>query len=218
MGNNILVIGESGSGKSTSIRGLDPKETFLISVIGKPLPFKGYRQKYKHIKDWSDEENNLYVSDNYQAILKCIDLVKKREDIKTLILDDFQYVMANEFMRRASETGFTRFSEIAQHAWMIINALTNSRENLISFVLCHSDTDEYGKVKCKTIGKLLNEKISVEGLFTTVLHSLKTDHGYAFLTQTDGVHLAKSPIGLFDDEYIKNDLGLIRGLIEEYYQ
>jgi len=218
MGESVLIIGESGSGKSTSIRNLDPSSTFIISVIGKPLPIKGFRNKYKHIDNWNDNKNNWYVSDNYQSILKCVDAVKKRDDIKVLIVDDFQYVMANEFMRRASESGWNKFSEISNHAWLIINEITNLRNDLVSFILCHSETDEYGLVKTKTIGKMLNEKISIEGMFTTVLHSMKNDSGYQFLTQHDGKHLAKSPMGLFDDEYVPNDLSLVLDKLASYYE
>lgn len=221
MGNNVLIIGESGSGKSTSLSSLDPKETFLINVIGKPMPFKGFRKNYVHIDNWSSPDfdpgkGNLYVGDNYQAILKCIEIVKSREDINVLVIDDWQYVLANEFMRRASETGFAKFSEIAQHAWLIVNSLANSREDLTTFILSHSDTDEFGKVKCKTIGKMLNEKISVEGLFTTVLHSVVNDDGHFFMTQTDGRHLAKSPVGMFSDKLIPNDLSVVVNQIRKY--
>lgn len=221
MGNNILIIGESGSGKSTAIRTLDPKETFLINVIGKPMPFKGFRKSYLHIENWANPDSdmnfgNLYVGDNYQAILKCIELVKSRKDIKTLIIDDWQYILANEYMRRASETGFSKFSEIAQHAWMLINSLSNTRPDLVSFFISHSDTDEFGKIKCKTIGKMLNEKISIEGLFTTVLHSVVNDDGHYFMTQTDGRHLAKSPVGMFEDKLIPNDLLFVINKIKKY--
>ena len=221
MGNNVLIIGESGSGKSTSIRKLDPKETFLINVIGKPMPFKGFRRAYQHIPDWRKPDadmsiGNLYVGDNYQSLLRCIDIVKQREDIKTLIIDDWQYVLANEFMRRASETGFSKFSEMAQHTWMLVNSLQNCRPDLVSFFISHSDTDEFGKVKCKTIGKLLTEKITIEGMFTTVLHSVVNDDGYWFMTQSDGRYLAKSPVDMFQDKLIPNDLALVVDAIRKY--
>lgn len=217
MSNTILIIGEPGSGKSTSIRTLDPTSTFIINVIGKPLPFRGYKSRYTPLSGWSDTENNLYRSSNYQQVLKCIDLVNRRTEIKCLIIDDFQYIMASEFMARATEKGFEKFSELGNHIWQIINALSSLREDLLVVVMSHSDTDEYGKVKCKTIGKLLNEKLSIEGMFTTVFHSLIVDKVHKFLTQNDGHYVAKSPMGMFEDELIPNDLALVKAAVESYY-
>ena len=218
MSNTSLIIGESGTGKSTSISNLNPLETFIINVLDKPLPFRGYKKNYIAIKDWNDIVGNYYASEEFAKIINCIKMVnQKRPEIKNLVIDDWQYTMCNEFMRRATENGFTKFTEIGQHAWSIIKALTDCREDLYCFVLSHSDTDTNGKYKCKSIGKMLDEKITIEGMFTTVLHTQIMDGAYRFLTQNDGSHIAKSPQGMFEDKYIGNDLAFVKSKMNDYY-
>lgn len=217
MSNTVLVIGESGTGKSTSISSLQPKETFIINVLDKPLPFKGYKKNYERI-DKDCENGNYYATDNYELIVRLIKKInEKRSDIKNIIIDDWQYVMANEFMNRATERGFDKFTEIAQHAWLIVNELSKCREDINCFVLCHSELDQAGKFKCKTIGKMLDEKITVEGMFTVVLHTKVLEGKYLFLTQNDGLHISKSPQGMFEDKYIKNDLLFVKESMLSYY-
>jgi len=217
MSTATLVIGASGTGKSTSIRNLNPETTFVISVLDKPLPIKGYKKHYIPIKSWDDKEGNYYSSDDWAKIIKCINMVDKtRPDIEVLIVDDVQYIMANEYMRRASESGFNKFVELGQHMWSIISALISLRPTLYSFALSHNDIDNTGKSKLKTIGKMLDEKITLEGMFTTIFHSIVIDDSYKFLTQTDGVHTAKSPLGMFDEKIIDNDLNIIVKKMKEY--
>ena len=216
MSNTVLVIGESGSGKSTSLRNLDPKETFILGVLDKPLPFRGYKSHYKAMTK-ENPNGNYYATDDFNLIMRCIRAVNNRPEITTLILDDFQYVMGNEFMRRALEKGFDKFSDIAQHAWAIIRELTSTRPELYCFVLSHSDSDQQGRMKCKTIGKMLDDKITLEGMFTMILHAQVVDDNYQFLTQNNGTHLAKSPMGLFDDKYIPNDLWLVKKRMMDYF-
>ncbi len=218
MSNTSLIIGESGTGKSTSLRNLDSKETFIINVLNKPLPFKGYKKNYVAIESWDDLTGNYYASDDYSKIIKCVKTInEKRPDIKNLVIDDWQYTMCNEFMRRATETGFTKFTEIGQHAWSIINSLIACRDDLFCFVLSHSDTDMNGKYKCKSIGKMLDEKITIEGMFTMVLHTQIMDGAYRFLTQNDGSHVAKSPMGMFEDKYVANDLVFVKSKMNDYF-
>lgn len=170
------------------------------------------------MKGWDDKEANYYASDDWQRIVKCIDVVTNNlPHIKNLIIDDWQYVMANEFMRRATERGFDKYSELGQHAWITINALMKTRPDLTCFVLAHSDLDNTGRAKCKTIGKMLDEKITIEGMFTTVLHAIVSDNHYKFLTQNDGDHIAKSPLGMFTDLFIDNDLALVKQAVDSYY-
>lgn len=210
MSNTILIIGQSGSGKSTAIRTLNPKSTFIINVLDKQLPFKRYKKNYIHIHGWDDKSGNYFASDDWQRIIKCIRMVNnERHDIDVIILDDFQYVLGNEFMRRAAEKGYDRFTDIAQHAWLIIRELTSTRASLCSFVLSHSDVDQNGQYKCKTIGKMLDDKITLEGMFTIILHSLATDGDFKFLTQNDGTHIAKSPLGMFSERLVDNDLFMV---------
>jgi hypothetical protein len=217
MSNTSLIIGESGTGKSTSLCNLNPEETFIINVLDKPLPFRGYKKNYTRLSP-DGTTGNYYASDDYQRIMQVIKLVNtKRPEIKNLVIDDWQYTMCNEFMRRATETGFTKFTEIGQHAWSIIRALIDCREDLFCFVLSHSDTDANGKYKCKSIGKMLDEKITIEGMFTIVLHTQVMDGSYRFLTQNDGSHIAKSPQGMFEDKYISNDLAFVKQKMNTYY-
>jgi hypothetical protein len=212
MSYTTLIIGESGSGKSTSLRNLDPKTTYIINILGKPLPFRRFQEKY------STTNKNYYVSDDYNNLLRCIEGVNnKRPDITTLIIDDFQYLLANEFMRRSSEKGYERFTDIGKHAWDVIKSLTETRNDLFCFVLSHSDQDNNGRMKCKTIGKMLDDKITLEGMFTTVFHCLVIEGEYKFLNQHDGIHLAKSPMGMFDEKYIENDLKMVIEYMNDYF-
>ncbi len=219
MSNTMLIIGESGTGKSTSIRNLNPKETFIINIFNKPLPFKGYKAKYKSIVDWDDKEGNYFSTNDHSKIIKMLRIIdKQRPEIKNIIIDDFQYIMCSEFMNRVKERGYDKFSEIAQHAYNIIEALPTLREDLNCFVLSHSELNEAGKMKAKTIGKLIDDKVVLEGLFTTVLQTEISESGYRFLTQGDGKHIAKSPMGMFEDRYIANDLQYVVEKMNHYYQ
>lgn len=219
MSNTVLIIGRSGSGKSSSLRKLDPQSTFIISVLDKPLPFKGYKKLYVHIKGWDDKEGNYLATDDWQRIIKCIQMInQKRPEIKTLIIDDIQYVLANEFMKRSAERGFDKYSEMGMHYWSIINAAMGCRSDLLSFFLSHNEIDNNGQSKVKTIGKMLDEKITVEGLFTTVLHTIVNDDEYLFLTQSDGTHNAKSPLGMFEEKLIENDLSIVIKKLNEYFE
>jgi hypothetical protein len=212
MSTTTLIIGESGSGKSTSLRNLDPASTFILNVIGKPLPFRGFKKRY------NAENKNYHESDDYSVLLSYIKAVnERRPDITTLIIDDFQYLLANEFMRRSSEKGYDRFTDIGKHAWDVIKALTETRPDLYCFVISHSDQDQNGRMKCKTIGKMLDDKITLEGMFTTVLHSLIIDGEFKFLTQHDGVHVSKSPMGLFEQKFIDNDLSVVIDDMKTYF-
>ncbi len=212
MSKTELVIGQSGSGKSTSLRNLDPKTTFIISVLDKPLPFKGYKKLY------NEENKNFYCSDDYRAIISYIKAItERRPDITTLVIDDAHFLMANEFMLRACEKGFDKFSEMAQHMWMVMCAITSTRQDLTCFVLSHNEIDNVGMSKPKTVGKMLDDKITLEAMVTVCLHTMVKDGEYKFLTQNDGSHVCKSPIGMFDDALIDNDLQIVKEKIENYF-
>jgi len=137
-------------------------------------------------------------------------------EIKNIIIDDFQYTMANEFMRRATEKGYDKFTQIGQNAWNIISQAGALRDDLKVFFLTHSDTDEMGKSKIKTIGKMLDDKICLAGLFTIVLYSTMIDDRYVFLTQSTSNAIAKSPLGMFEEKIIENDLSYVINKINEY--
>jgi len=222
MSTNVLIIGESGSGKSTAIRTLNPKETFIINVLDKPLPFKGWRRNYIIVKDEDGKitnETNYLYTDKYSKICSIMQYISKhRIDIKNVIIDDFQYIMANEFMNRASEKGYEKFTEIAKHAWDVINASNFARNDLTFFYLSHCDTDANGKIKCKTIGKMLDDKISIEGMFSVVFYSHIREEGYVFQTQGDGNTIAKSPMDMFNELYIPNDLQYVADKVNDYFE
>lgn len=214
MATTILIIGESGSGKSTAIRTLNPKETILINVLDKPLPFKAARKAYKANVT---ENCNMLITDKWNRIITAIDKISlKYPDIKTIIIDDFQYIMANEFMNRANEDGWGKFTEIAQHAWKVIRTASMARSDLTVFFLSHSEQDQNGRIKCKTIGRMLDEKICLEGMFTIVLYSKVIDEKYVFQTQNDGNTVAKSPMGMFENKYISNDLQSVLNAVSGY--
>lgn len=217
MSNTSLIIGESGTGKSTSMRNLNPKETFIINVLNKPLPFRGYKKFYTRISA-DGKTGNYYASDNYEHIEMVIKKINTiRPEIKTLILDDFQYLMANEFMNRALERGYDKFSEIGKHAHDLLKMLPTLREDLDVFILTHSESNDQGKMKIKTIGKMLDEKITIEGMYAMVLQTELMNGTYNFITQGDARHIAKSPMGMFLERNIPNDLAFVKQKMGEYY-
>ena len=217
MAKTVLIIGKSGSGKSRSILNLDPKSTFLINVNGKELPFKGWSKKYTPI---TKDGGNMYSCKNsptdygdIKTTLRFID--EKRPEIKTVVIDDTQYLMANEYMRRSKEKGFEKFTEIGEHLWSLIWDCQLCRQDMIIFFLSHSETSESGETKMKTIGKLLDEKVCIEGMFSIVLGTSVDDGKYFFNTQSDGKNTLKSPEGMFPKQ-IENDLQKVIQHINAY--
>jgi len=218
MSNTILVLGKTGSGKSTSVENLDPKSTFMINVVGKDLPFRGGKKKY------NKEAKNYYEATSSAKIVSAMKTIDKdQKHIKTIIIDDFQYTMSYEFMT-SSTTGFDKFNEIAQHAFNIINTSKNLRDDLTVIFLSHTEenVDSLGQksYKIKTIGKLLDDKITIEGLFTVVLMAEQRDDGqtvtYGFKTKGSVRDTVKTPKDMFKDEFIKNDLQFVLSKIKEY--
>lgn len=213
MSNAILVIGESGTGKSTSLRNLNPKETSIINVLNKPLPFRGYKSKYIQ-----KTGGNYGVSDNPEEIVAWINKMSQaRFDIKNIIIDDFQYIMANEYMRRAKEVGFQKFTDIGMGAYKIIEVANKVRDDINVFILSHCETNKQGLSKLKTIGEMTDKITVMEGRFTVVLHTHVVDGNYKFITQNNGSVIAKSPLGMFDDLMIDNDLQYVSEKINQYY-
>ncbi|MGN0648468.1 MAG: hypothetical protein ACI4J3_07555 [Oscillospiraceae bacterium] len=200
MGLPILILGYSGSGKSASMRNFQPDEISLVNVCGKALPFRAQFQ-------------NIICTDQYPDIDRFI----RAAQTKVIVIDDCQYLMANEFMRRAKEKGYDKFTDIGQSFWTLVNSVFLLPQDVIVYFLSHIDTDENGRQKIKTIGKLLDEKITVEGMFTTVLKTAVQDGHYMFATQTDGRDTCKSPMGLFPAMYIDNDLKAVDEALRSYY-
>lgn len=216
MGIPTMVLGESGTGKTTSLRNFNPADVVLIQPVRKPLPFRNQWKKW----DSKDKVGSIVHTDSSDTITRAIQDFPAKYGKKVIIVDDFQYVMANEFMRRSGETGFTKFTEIAKHAWEAILSAQNAPDDVRVYFLSHVQTDDYGQTKAKTIGKLLDEKITLEGLFTIVLRTQKGDgaEAYSFRTRNSGSDTVKTPIGLFDSELISNDLHAVDAAIQDYYQ
>lgn len=204
MGQLVFILGRSGTGKSYSLRNFPKDKVAVINVQGKMLPFKGAS---------AIEQTSTDVSAN---IVKALDIYA--HDFKSIVIDDYQYVMANEFMRRSDEKGYDKFTEIGRHAWDIANKVRDLPDDVIVYVMCHTDMDDRGNEKIKTIGKLLDEKICLEGLSTIVLKTNVSDGQYMFLTQNNGMDTVKSPAGMFDTYAIDNDLQYVDAKIRNYYE
>lgn len=203
MGIKVLILGESGTGKSASLRNFTRDEVFLVNVANKPLPFRCKGGQFEQV-----------ATDNYRDIRKAIAANNK----PVVVIDDSQYLMANEFMRRATEKGFDKFTEIAQNYWELLQATDKTSDNTITYVLAHLERDQNGNEKVKTIGKLLDEKITVEGMYTIVLKTVVQDGKYYFQTQNSGHDTCKSPMGLFNSFLIDNDLKAVDNAIREFYE
>lgn len=225
----IGIVGRSGTGKTRSIQGLDPKETLIISVSGKAIPMRDFAKLYTPL----DEKNggktgNYYKTSNADKIIQILNLVAtQRTDIKNVVIDDYQYIMGFEFFERADEKGFDKFSSIGKNgARPLIKASALGREELKVFVLTHEEeiSENFRPLrKMKTIGKLVDEKLTMEGLFTVVLfteirkNEVTEKPMYGFITNSDGSTTAKSPEGMFQEGYVENDLGMVAKAIDNYY-
>ncbi len=216
MSKAVLILGQSGSGKSTSIRTLPPKETFVLNVIGKSLPFKGSSKNYTKLSS-DGLEGNYYSSDNALTIIKLINIINtKRPDIKYLVIDDCGYIIMNSFMRKSLENGYSKYTAIGKEFSDLINIVNDLREDLFCFVMMHVDTDQDGKTKPKTVGKMIDQYVCIEGKFSYCLHTHVSDGNYKFITNYDNFHMAKSPMGCFEDKLIDNDLMYVADKINSY--
>lgn len=199
MGIAVLIMGESGTGKSSSIRTIT--NAGLINIYSKPLPFKcgnGIR---------------IVSEDNPEKI--CGLLKKSQSNI--LIVDDFQGLLVKQFMGRARETGYQKYTDMALGYYNVITAVPSLPDEKRVYFLSHIDRDQNGNEKVKTIGKLLDEKITVEGLFTIVLKTVVQNDNYFFQTHNSGSDTVKSPMGMFVEHFIPNDLAAVDKAICEYY-
>jgi len=224
MAQSVLVIADSGTGKSTAIRTLDSKETFIINIANKPLPFKGWKKNYSNISK-DNPKGNMTSASSAPGIIKAMQHVNdKMPHIKTLVVDDWQYMSSFEYFDRANEKGYDKFTSIAANLAQVAKMPKDMREDLTIFFLTHSeestDVNGHRRVKAKTVGKMIDNALTLEGLFSIVLFGRvkKTEDGleYGFDTQNNGENTCKSPMGMFEESFIHNDLQLVKDCIENY--
>lgn len=224
--NTVLIVGEAGSGKSTSLRTLPPEETFIINVSAKSLPMKGWRSKYTEFNR-ENPSGNLLNSDNAQTILQTLEFINsKRTEIKYVVIDDNQYIAANEYMRKVDTKGFEKFTLIASNMFKIATLPKDKtfRDDLFIFYLNHEETftDSEGvtRRKAKVLGKMIDSTITYEGLFSTVLftykEATKTGIEYGFITNGDPYSTVKSAMEMFEDKKIPNDLMKVVETMKKY--
>ena len=220
----ILILGESGNGKSTSLRNLNPKETFIISTTSKPLPWKGWKKQYTRWDKDSNPTGNWYQTSRSNNIITLMKYVsKQRPEIKTIVIDDLQYMMSFEFIDRRAEKSYDKFNDIGGGLVDVIRTSDILRDDLKVIFTSHSENTGDSMNPhwtLKTIGRMLNEKITPEGLFTYIFYAMAINNGetieYKMLTNTDGEHVAKTSLGMFDDKLIDNDISKVIEIIDRY--
>lgn len=201
MGIPVLILGESGSGKSASLRKFEPDELGIFNVAGKPMPFR--------------KKLPCFATSDYTKIVSAIQKSSK----KIFVIDDSQYLMCFESFARAKDTGFGKFTDFALHFYNLVQFVINgTAPDVLVYFLHHTETDgNTGKVKAKTMGKMLDNQLTLEGLFSIVLQCVTDGKKHSFITQSDGWTTAKSPMEMFPLE-IENDLKMVDTTIREYYE
>ena len=194
-----LICGLSGTGKSTSIRNL--KDVAVVNPVNKPLPFKNHFEMLNGVTELAE-------------IIKFM----KSTKCKTIIVDDFQYLLSIPYMRRIKESGWDKYNDFASNYFDIITVCDELPDDVTVYFMTHTETLEDGTETVKLIGKLLREKICIEGLFTTVLKTMVNDGKYYFITQNNGRDNVKSPLGMFESYAIDNDLAYVDAKIRSYYE
>lgn len=204
MAEKILIMGESGTGKSASLRNCDPAITAIVNPVGKPLPFRGKFEMLNNVTDSGEIGRWMHEQ------------VKKGK--KIIVVDDFQYILSVPYMNRIKEAGWDKWNDFGDNYFGIIDVCHELPDDVVVYYLTHTETLENGITTIKLIGKLLREKITIEGLFTTVLRTQVSDGKYYFLTQNSGKDTVKSPMGMFPSYAIENDLNYVDEKIRNYYE
>lgn len=195
----VMIYGQSGTGKSTSLRNFTNEEVAVINVSRKPLPFKS--------------ELTTYDTDNYAKISSALGKIER----KSIVIDDATYLMVNEFMRTAKVTGYQKYTDMAFNFNSLVVQASQLANDKIVYFLGHSDIKDDGTEHFKTVGKMLDNYVTVEGKFTIVLKTVVQDGKYYFSTHNSGQDTVKSPLGMFEDNYVDNDLKAVDVIIREYY-
>ncbi len=198
MGMAVFVIGFSGSGKSASLRNFKPDEVGVFSVAGKRLPFQS--------------DLKVAMNSNYQTIEAAL----QRNGLRAYVIDDSQYLLAFDSFRRAKETSYQKFTDYAVSFYQLLDAIKQTDPDTIVYLLHHAEETDRGMIKAKTIGKMLDNQLVLEGLCEIVLYAETDGKKYQFLTQSNGFTTAKSPMGMFPLE-IPNDLKAVDSRIREFY-
>lgn len=201
MGIPVLILGESGSGKSASLRNFEANELGIFNVAGKPMPFR--------------KKLPCLATSDYNKIVGVI----QKSDKKVFVIDDSQYLLCFESFARAKETGFNKHVDIAVNFYNLVQyVIHQTPPDVLVYFLHHTETDgNTGKIKAKTLGKMLDNQLTVEGLFAIVLHCVTDGKRHTFVTQSNGYTTAKSPMEMFPME-IENDLKMVDATIREYYE
>lgn len=211
MAKKVLIIGGSGTGKSTSLRNLDPKETAIIKCQSKELPFKKGDEKFK----------SMLCTKADEVVKTIATILQKAPHIKNIIIDDLIYISVKTFMERSKEKTFDKFTDIAWDLYSVLNIpdMIQNRNDLTFFYLTHSEVDSKTmQTNVRSIGKAISEKVVMEGLFTIVLESVVENGEYLFLTHNvHGTSVVKTPMDMFEEDYIPNDLTLVLKALKEYY-
>ena len=204
MATAVLIMGESGSGKSASLRNFAPNEISVFNVTSKPLPFKQGKTKLPKI-------DNATYADIANALAN--------PNKRAYVIDDAGYLLSFEMFKRANETGYSKFTDMAKNFFDMLDFINTKLPNdIIVYITMHTEDDpEMHRVKVKTIGKMLDQNLKIEGLFSIVLRAVQTEDGYKFVTRDDMVSTAKSPIGMWEEDMIDNDLKEVDRIIREYY-
>lgn len=209
MGLPILVLGESGSGKSTSLRNFEKSEVLVLNVADKALPF---RKKLNVIN-----LRKASYSERYSLIKQYIS--KYQDKCKTFVIDDSQFLMSFGMFDRAKEVGYGKFTDIALDFKNLLDFIqTSTNDDVTVYLFHHVEMGDNGKIKAKTSGKMLDNQMTLEGLFTIVLMTRAYDGNFKFLTQSDGFDPVKTPLEMFSEKEIDNDLKEVDKVIREYYE
>lgn len=204
MAQKILIMGESGTGKSTSMRNCDPATTAVVNPVGKPLPFKA---KFDMLNNETDARKITRYMKEQAAAGK-----------KLIVVDDFQYILAVPYMNRIKETGWDKYNDFGANYFEIIDVCKDLPDDVVVVYMTHLETLDNGLTTVKLIGKLLREKITIEGLFTVVLRTGVNEGKYYFYTQNSGKDTVKSPLGMFPVYAIENDLAYVVDKVRNYYE